>query len=166
VIVPLDGSWQAETALPLAESMAGEELPLVLMRCVEPLSLGFGADPNGIPYVVMQSVVTAMTQEARDYLEDVAERLRHRGMVVRTEVFVGAAAPGIAAYARCSPGSVVVLASHARSGWRRVMLGSVARRVAQIVPTPVVVCPVPRMESRECAIEETLAVEQPVTHQG
>jgi nucleotide-binding universal stress UspA family protein len=166
VIVPLDGSWEAETALAVAESIAAEGLPLVLMRCVEPLSIGFVADPSGIPYVGMQSIITAMVQDARDYLEEVAERLRKRGMVVTTEVSVGAAAPGIAAYARCSPGSIVVLASHARAGWRRVVLGSVARRVAQIVPTPVVVCPLPRSESRECAVDETRAVGEPASLSG
>lgn len=166
VIVPLDGSWEAETALAVAESIAGEGLPLVLMRCVEPLSIGFVADPSGIPYVGMQSIITAMMQDARDYLEEVAERLRKRGMAVTTEVSVGAAASGIAAYARCSPGSVVVLASHARAGWRRVVLGSVARRVAQIVPTPVVVCPLPRMEARELAIAETPSVAEPASLSG
>ena len=34
-------------------------------------------------------------------------------------------------------------ASEARAGWRRVLVGSVARRIAQTVPTPVIVCPVP-----------------------
>jgi nucleotide-binding universal stress UspA family protein len=129
------------------------------MRCVEPLSLGFVADPNGIPYIGMQAAITAMVQEARDYLDDVAERLRNRGMAVRIEVSVGAAAAGISDYARCSPGSVVVLAAHARAGWRGVMLGSVARRVAQIVPTPVVVCPLPRLEARERAIDDPAAEE-------
>ncbi len=158
VIVPLDGSWEAETALTVAELIAGDDLPLVLMRCVEPLSLGFVADPSGIPYVGMQSIIAEMVQEARDYLESVAARLRARGRAVKTEVSVGAAVPGIASYARCSPQSVVVLASHARAGWRGVLLGSVARRIAHIVPTPVIVCPLRRMETREQAADGVPAV--------
>jgi nucleotide-binding universal stress UspA family protein len=145
IIVALDGSWESETALAVAERLAKPaDLPIVLIRCVEPLSVGFVADPSGIPYVGIQATIAVMVQEARDYLEDIANRLRTRRMTVKTEVSVGAAAPGIAAYARCSPDSVVVLASHARSGWRRALLGSVARRITQTVPTPVVVCPVPR----------------------
>lgn len=160
VIVPLDGSWEAETALAVAELFAHGGVPLVLIRCVEPPSVSFVADPSGIPYVGMQSMVAVMVQEARDYLEKIAARLRARGMAVTTEVSVGAAAPGIAAYARCSPDSVVVLASHARAGWRRVLLGSVARRIAHMVPTPVIVCPLPRGEARRPATEEARPYEQ------
>jgi nucleotide-binding universal stress UspA family protein len=156
IIVALDGSWESETALAVAERLAKRAgLPLVLIRCVEPLSVGFVADPSGIPYVGMQATIAVMVQEARDYLEDIASRLRARGMTVQTEVSVGAAAPGIAAYARCAPDSVVVLASHARTGWRRALLGSVARRIAQTVPTPVVVCPVPRTAAADWTGEET-----------
>jgi nucleotide-binding universal stress UspA family protein len=154
VIVPLDGSWEAETALAVAELFAGAgRLPLVLMQCVEPLSLGFVADPSGIPFIGAQPILAAMVQEARDYLEGVAGRLRARGMTVSTEVSVGAAAPGIADYARCSPGSIVMLASHTRAGWRRALLGSVARRLARTVPTPVVVCPLPRAAARPAAAD-------------
>ena len=167
VIVPLDGSWEAETALGVAELVAAPGgVPLVLLRCVEPLSLGFVADPSGIPYVGMQAIITVLVQEARDYLEDVATRLRARGMTVSTEVSVGATAPGIAAYARCTPDSVVVLASHARAGWRRVLLGSVARRIAQMVPTPVIVCPLPRTEVRAPAIDETRMPEEATSALG
>jgi hypothetical protein len=60
----------------------------------------------------------------------------------------------------------VVLASHARAGWRHVVLGSVARRNAHIVPTPVIVCPLPRMEAREPATDALRTVEETVSLQG
>jgi nucleotide-binding universal stress UspA family protein len=145
VIVPLDGSDEAEAALRVAEPLAAAGgLPVALVRCVEPPSLAFIADPIGVPHVGMEAMLAVLVQEARDYLDAVAARLRRRGLAVTTQVSVGAAAPSIAAYARASAANLVVLASQARAGWRRVLVGSVARRIAQTVPTPVIVCPIPQ----------------------
>ena len=77
----------------------------------------------------------------------------HNGMAhtlvpLATQVAIGAAAPSITAFARSSADNLVVLASHMRVGWRRVLVGSVARRIAQTVPTPVVVCPVGASEAQ------------------
>ena len=149
VVVPLDGSEEAEAALRVAEPLAERcALPIALLRCVEPLSLAYIADPGGVPYVGMQAMVAARVQEAREYLGAVAGRLRRRGIAVTMQVTVGAAAPSIAAYAHSSAENLVVLASHARARWHRVLVGSVARRIAQTVPTPVIVCPVGPAEAR------------------
>lgn len=149
VVVPLDGSDEAETALRVAEALAGRGgLPIALVRCVEPMSLAYMADPSGVPYMGMPAMVAVLVQEAREYLDAVAARLRRRGISVTTQVAVGAAAPSITAYARSSAQNLVVLASHVRAGWRRVLVGSVARRIAQGVPTPVVVCPVGAVEAQ------------------
>jgi nucleotide-binding universal stress UspA family protein len=101
-----------------------------------------------VPYVGTQATVAVLAQEARDYLHAVAWRLRRRGLAVTTQVSVGAAAPSITEYARSSAGNLVVLASHRRAGWRRVLVGSVARRIAQAVPTPVIVCPLESAEAQ------------------
>jgi len=150
VLVPLDGSEEAERALAVAEPLAARGLRLVLLRCVEPLSLGF-LDPSGVPPPGMQPVLGMLLREAREYVADVAARLRARGLAVTTEVVVAAASDGVTAAARSAPGTIVVLASHARSGWRRFLLGSVARRVARLLPTPVVVCPAPHGAPRALA---------------
>jgi nucleotide-binding universal stress UspA family protein len=142
IVVPLDGSEDAETAVGVAEPLAaGGRLPIALIRCVEPPSLAFIADPGGVPYAGVQAAVAVLAEEAREYLHAVAWRLWRRGLSVTTQVAVGAAAPGITEYARSSAENLVVLASHLRAGWRRVLVGSVARRIAQSVPTPVIVCP-------------------------
>ena len=159
VIVPLDGSDEAEEALRVAEPLAvGAGLPIALGRCVEPPSLAFIADPIGVPHVGMESMVAVLVQEARDYLDAVAARLRRRGMAVTTQVSVGAAASSIAGYARSSTENLVVLASQARAGWRRVLVGSVARRIAQTVPTPVIVCPVPPAQGDQRSPEHAAAL--------
>jgi nucleotide-binding universal stress UspA family protein len=107
----------------------------------------FAADPSGIPYFGFQSIMEEIVREAHEYVEGVAASLRQRGLAVSIEIPVSPVADGIVGYARQAPGTVVVLSTHARSGWRRFVLGSVARRVVQTASTPVIVCPPPRAQA-------------------
>jgi nucleotide-binding universal stress UspA family protein len=142
IVVPLDGSPEAEASLRIAEPLASRcHLPLVLVRFVEPLMLDFAADPSGVAYVDFQRITDGMLKTARDYQEGTASKLRQQGVSVSAEVSVAPPADGIATYTNAHPSSLVVLTTHGRSGWRRFLLGSVARRVVQTVAAPIVICP-------------------------
>jgi nucleotide-binding universal stress UspA family protein len=144
IAVLLDGSPQAETALGVVESLAKScRLPVVLLRFVEPVVLGFAADPTNFAYADFQALFDGTTAAAQSDLEPVADRLRQRGVSVTAEVALATPAAGIAAYARAHPGTLVALTTHGRSGWRRLVLGSVARRIVQTVAAPVLLCPAP-----------------------
>jgi nucleotide-binding universal stress UspA family protein len=142
IVVPLDGSTEAEEALRLAEPLAARcKLPLALVRFVEPLTLEYAAGPNGMAYVDVQSIVDDLTGAARDYLATTADGLRARGLTVSTGVSVAQPAAGTAAYTHEHPECLVVLTTHGRSGWHRLLLGSVARRVVLTAAAPVLLCP-------------------------
>ena len=142
IVVPLDGSPEAEAALRTAEPLAIRgEVPLTLLRFVAPLNLEYLAGPNGLAYVNFEHIIDDLTGAARSYLDTQAAQLRARGIAVTTEVAVAPPAAGIAAYVGKHPESLIVLATHGRSGWRRLLLGSVARRVALTVTAPLVLCP-------------------------
>jgi nucleotide-binding universal stress UspA family protein len=147
IVVPLDGSTEAEAALRLAEPVALRcEVPLALVRFVEPLTLEYAAGPSGMAFIDVQRIVDDLLGAARDYLTTTADGLRARGLRVTTEVSVAQPAAGIAEYTREHPESLVVLTTHGRSGWRRLLLGSVARRVVLTVAAPILVCPPHRAE--------------------
>lgn len=147
IVVPLDGSTDAEAALRLAEPVALRcELPLALVRFVEPLTLEYAAGPSGMAFVDVQRITDDLLRAAREYLTTTADGLRARGLTVTTEVSVAQPAAGIADYTREHPESLVVLTTHGRSGWRRLLLGSVARRVVLTVAAPILVCPLRRAE--------------------
>jgi nucleotide-binding universal stress UspA family protein len=142
IVVPLDGSPEAESALKMAEPLAARSgVPLLLLRFVEPLLLDFAGDPSGMAYVDYQGIMDNLLEAARDYLEGTAARLRERGVAVEIEVSIAHPAAGIAAHTRHHPDGLVVLTTHGRSGWRRFVLGSVAGRVVQTVAAPILVCP-------------------------
>jgi nucleotide-binding universal stress UspA family protein len=140
VIVPLDGSPVAEEALPAARELAGRlGVPMELLRVVEIISLAFAADPYGGFYVDYARVLKALEDGARAYLEELAGRERQHGVTVETFVEAGVVAEAITHHAAGRPGSLLVIGSHGRSGWRAAVMGSVARRVVLLATGPVMV---------------------------
>jgi len=141
IVVPLDGSPVAERALTVAEGLAERaHVPLVLLRVVEILSLDFG-DPFGTSYAAYPELLDRLQEAADSYINERAAGLRAKGHTVLTETPVGLPADNIVRYAHAHSGSLVVMATHGRTGVANVMLGSVARRVVQHGNTPTLVVP-------------------------
>ena len=144
LVVPLDGSAESETALRLAGPLAVRlGVPVVLVRFIEPV-VQFAAGPSDIGYLDVQGIMENMVEEARKEVEKTSAALRSRGIMAHGEVTVGQAATGIANHVHQHPGSLVVMTTHGRSGWQRLLLGSVARRAVQTVAAPILLCPPPR----------------------
>jgi nucleotide-binding universal stress UspA family protein len=76
-------------------------------------------------------------EEAQQYLERVAERLRARGLRVRTSTIDAAPALAIREYAREHAVDLIAIATHGRGGLARVLLGSVADAVLRDTGAPV-----------------------------
>jgi nucleotide-binding universal stress UspA family protein len=128
-------------ALPVAQALAERaHVPVVLLRVVEFLSVDFG-DPFGTSYAAYPDLLARLREEADSYVNERAAGLRAKGHTVPTETPVGLPADKIVQYAHAHPGSVVVMATHGRTGLAKVMLGSVARRVIQHGNTPTLVVP-------------------------
>lgn len=140
VLVPLDGSPLSETALPVAEELAGTmPLEMLLVRVIDTGSPYAGVwDDAG--YVPPDPEIKA---EGREYLAGVARKLRGRGLSVRWELLKGPPALSIVQLARETPRSLVALTTHARSGLVRWWLGSVAEAVVRSSGAPVLVVPPP-----------------------
>jgi nucleotide-binding universal stress UspA family protein len=131
ILVPLDGSRLAEQALGPAADLARLLLaPCTLLRVLEPAGIATES----------ASLEAARTAAALVYLETVADRLRGQDLVVQTRVAVAAhPAKAILGEARAQQGTVIALATHGRGGLTRVVLGSIADKVLQTAPGPVLV---------------------------
>lgn len=138
VLVPLDGSEFAEYALEVAlQSLASRQLSIHLVRIPE--SITWAASPEAGAYAyyeVIDTYMAAMKEEAEAYLASVAEKLRERGYTVTWEVRTGMISDEIAAAADEQQVDLVVIATHGRTGFRRVVLGSVAERVLRDAKPP------------------------------
>jgi nucleotide-binding universal stress UspA family protein len=132
ILVPLDGSMLAETALPAACGIAARDAAAIsLLRAAEVRSLP-GAD-------TIEAQVKAV-QEAEDYLARVVERLKARGIDrVETHVWYGPAAASIVEAAAAQKIDLIVMSTHGHSGLGRLVFGSVAESVLRGTRIPILI---------------------------
>lgn len=137
VVVTLDGSDVAETALAKATDLArvfGAELHLLRVIDIGKLEQ-YGAFGLGMEYSALDLALQDERIAARDYLERHQQRLAGAGLRVTTDLREGLAAREIVGALR--PGDLLVMASHGRTGVRRWFIGSVAEEVVRHAPVPV-----------------------------
>ena len=140
IIVPLDGSKLAETALPRAVDLAKKlGLEIVLTRAYQiPLSAYAGADTAYIPN--QDAFLTAVRGEASAYLEAKVNEIRGNGIEkVSFVLLVGSGADEIIDLARSTPDNLIAMCTHGRSGVKRWALGSVTEKVVRHSGDPVLV---------------------------
>jgi len=132
LLVPLDGSDLAEKALAYLPCFSDKEQTQILLLGVldtmryATVSLG---------YVPMN--LNELSSNYETYLQGAVKRLRGQGYQVTTELVEGDAAECILEMAKTSHADLIVMATHGRSGVLRWTMGSVAERVMQEAPLPV-----------------------------
>ena len=123
IAVPLDGSNLAELALPYAERLAGafgSELILLLV-----------SEPAESEHRHMQQL----------YIEKMADlaksNLKGKAVTVKAVILSGESAKEIVDYAERNNISLIIMASHGRSGIMAWAIGSVGNKVLQMISMPI-----------------------------
>jgi len=134
ILVPLDGSHLAERALEPALEMARlTDAEIILLEAVQDsLAPVPEARYNVPPRETYRSAITSMK-----YLRDIAGRLRPEVRKVRWHVEEGDPIDAILSFAHNQDVDVIVMCTHGRSGLLRVVMGSVAEKVALTTHRPV-----------------------------
>lgn len=139
ILVPLDGSALAEAVLSHAVSLAqATGGTLTLVQVVAPSStLLMLTNPALAPSITSDDWFNRARQDAELYLNGVVKRL-DAGVPVRAEVLVGEnVASTLATYATdTNQATLIAMATHGRSGLRKVLMGSVAQQLLHITPVP------------------------------
>lgn len=129
IMVPLDGSALAESALPLAQQLAHE----------------WGASLHLVRVAPYPTQATTMTVEIRSHVRegnDYLQRLtRDMSGDIHTAVLTGPVVEALAQATEKENITDIVLASHGRTGLTRVVLGSVADGLIHRLHCPIVVVP-------------------------
>jgi nucleotide-binding universal stress UspA family protein len=140
VVVPLDGSELAEGVLPtVAELAKSLKLAVLLFRYY---NIPYNAYAGGEGYYAVnyEELMTAMKDEAVDYLEKKTEEMKKLGIAeVSCVAKEGFAADEIISLAQKSPDALIAMCTHGRSGVKRWMLGSVTETVVRHAADPVLV---------------------------
>lgn len=140
ILVPLDGSSLAESALPCAARIARVSgATLVLMHAVAP------ATGNLMHADLVREAIhlqRALKQRARQELCTMAGRLREaESITVDMAVDVAEPASGILELAQRVGAGLIVMSTHGRSGLGRWLYGSVADEVIRHADIPVLLLP-------------------------
>ena len=159
LLVPLDGSELAEEVIPHVEILArqkGEEtLEVVLLRIAETPSIPsyYGPELSGVSLnwgEFMQQEEVRRKKTSKEYLDRIEEQLKAKNINVKTVVVEGKANDEIINYANSNPYTMIVIASHGRSGPSRLVYGSVAANLLNGVTCPIfMVKPKPKEKDKE-----------------
>jgi nucleotide-binding universal stress UspA family protein len=136
ILIPTDFSQCAEKAMQYGFTLAqrlGASVVLLNSYIVpmypEPESEMMGPDR---PTLVAQTAA-----EARSELEAARQRLAPQGLLVETRAAEGMPAEAIVAAAKEEGCEMIVMGTHGRTGFKHLMLGSVAEQVVRAAPCPV-----------------------------
>ena len=138
ILVCLDGSKLAEQILPYAAEQAvrfGSNL--VLLQVVSLASIPAPTGIESVPVAVPNDQLAEAEAAAKDYLEGLALPLREKGLTVQCVTLIGHPAESIISHAEENRFDLVALATHGRSGLKRLVFGSVADRVIRKSGLPI-----------------------------
>jgi nucleotide-binding universal stress UspA family protein len=128
ILVPLDGSATAETALPYAATLAlAFDDGLRLLSVVDQFGVGEYAE----------RIEPLIEEGLRAHLHTVAEQLRASGLLVETAVRRGSPPETILAQAATAPTRAIVMCTCGMSGREQWLIGGVADKVVRLAPCPV-----------------------------
>jgi nucleotide-binding universal stress UspA family protein len=135
LLIPLDGSPLAESVIKHALAIARpNETHITLLRVVAPVYVA----TEFIALAQSETLLRERVDAAHDYLNRIATDLAIEGYLADTEVAIsGSPAGAILDYADQHPVDVVCMATHGRSGVKRLLLGSVADKVLRGANHPV-----------------------------
>ena len=151
ILLPLDGSALSHQAIPHAIAVAtGIGAEVVLFQVIDSVAHIISETtpatiepiPSGeLTVEIAESAVEGQRQAAQANLEAVTAQIVAGGIDaarVSTEIVEGTASQSIEEAVERLGCDLVIIASHGRSGIRRVLLGSVADHVARNTPSAAV----------------------------
>ncbi len=137
ILVPLDGSTQAECVIMHLEAIARTGVKEIeLISVIEPVEI-----PTRGKIALSEDNLKKITSEAKKdthkYLEQVAARLTRSGIKVHPIILTGKPPESLIDYIDSNDVDLVIMATHGRSGLNRLFWGSVAEKVVRAVNAPV-----------------------------
>jgi nucleotide-binding universal stress UspA family protein len=134
ILVPLDGSELAKTALDQAEKLAKTFDAEIILFQVVPFMPIYGSPELVTPLIVDEK----QKEVAEKYLANLTEELKKKGLKTASMVRTGQqVAVEIIDFAKESGVDLIVMCTHGRSGISRWVLGSIAHKVLTRAETPI-----------------------------
>ncbi|MFA6016059.1 MAG: universal stress protein [Gallionellaceae bacterium] len=137
ILIPIDGSETSERALREALKLATGNTHL---RLVHVLEIPYPLDSESLAFFDYPGLQNAVKQTGERILAQAVERLKKFGLTAETALLDANGehiATTIAAEAENWQADLIIIGTHGRSGWSRLLLGSVAEGVERLARAPV-----------------------------
>jgi nucleotide-binding universal stress UspA family protein len=138
ILIPLDGSANAEAILKHALALGNVmQSDFTLLRVVEPVMIARHLPIDPSVRELDDDLLDHLRVDAQVYLEQVAKRLEAQSLKVRVKVVVAPqAAVAIVEETGHEDLDLIAMATHARHGLNRLLVGSVADKVLRGASAP------------------------------
>jgi nucleotide-binding universal stress UspA family protein len=136
ILVPLDGSTRAESALSVAARIARASGGSVMLVRVVTIPVMYEAS---MVVTYTPELIEAEVSDAEEYLRTLAHSEILAGIKTETTALFGAVAQTILSVATTHQSDLIVMTSRKETGVKRWVLGSVAQKLACHSPMPVLV---------------------------
>lgn len=136
ILVPLDGSRRAEAIMPHLKTLAhcfGAKA--IILQVVEPAYIP--SDPASYLPELESELNEHRKREAENYLLSWKQRLGSQEIEAEVKVEMGPVVETIIRVSHDENVDLIAMASHGRSGFSRVIYGSVANGVLQKIDRPI-----------------------------
>ncbi len=138
ILVPLDGTYCAEQAIPMAAKIAqrsGASITLMYVLRLVPQYLPYPIPAGILP----QEVFRTDEQNAQDYLSRMRGTEDLRTLSVSTDIFLGNPGTDLLQHARLKHINCIVMGCHGKSGLKRFIFGSVSVQILRHSDIPVLI---------------------------
>ena len=140
ILLPTDGSENAERAVEQAIGLAtGYDATLHVLYVV--------AVKHMVSDVAENVMSEQLEQTGHAVVDDIAERAEQAGVDVRTSVIPGTPSQEILTYAEDHEIDLIVMGTRGRTGFDRLLVGSVTEKVVRLSDTPVLTMRMTRSEA-------------------
>jgi nucleotide-binding universal stress UspA family protein len=137
ILVPLDGSKEAEAVIPHVINLARQRnaaTKILLINVARPSS----SRVTEIEKALIGENISAFLQASEIYLKTMVKKFAEAGITAEYEQLVGDPADEIVRFTAANQPRLIVMSTHGRSGVRRVVFGSVTEDVLhRLQKTPV-----------------------------
>jgi nucleotide-binding universal stress UspA family protein len=134
ILVPLDGSETAATALPMAKNLAKKTNAQLILLYVVSYKITGSLEFN---IHFQEQLIVMLHQQAKEYLDGVAEELKKENINYKQEIIRGEVSPAILDYAKKNDVNFIVLSTHGRHDMGVFSLGSTPDKVIHNTQIPV-----------------------------
>lgn len=138
VLVPVDESEQSTQALEFA-CEAYPDARITALHVLDPGDFYAATGIEGGAMANYDEIQRHHESRAEELLEQVREQAADHGVEIETDHVVGGISRSIVDYADEHDVDHIAIGSHGRTGASRILLGSVAEKVARRSPVPVTI---------------------------